>query len=141
MANFLIQGQTTQTVLLQLVPLSNSSEILWSYTFLPSLVLTVDARVLTRKLWTARRQTDRQIVSDYNSSLSTLCSGELKKPFRKMLWRKDKSLKMSNFTFFHNVFYAICILKSTFLLLSAASFNLGLSQNSVLGNGFRPCNG
>ena len=32
--------------------------------------------------------------------------------FRKTLWKKVKLLKMSNFTFFHNVFYAICILKS-----------------------------
>ena len=31
---------------------------------------------------------------------------------RKTLWKKVTLLKMSNFTFFHNVFYAICILKS-----------------------------
>ena len=29
------------------------------------------------------------------------------------MWKKVKLLKMSNFTFFHNVFYAICILKSS----------------------------
>ena len=34
------------------------------------------------------------------------------KSFRKTLWKKVKLLKMSNFTFFHNVFYAICIFKS-----------------------------
>ena len=34
------------------------------------------------------------------------------KCFRKTLWKKLKLLKMSNFTFFHNVFYAISILKS-----------------------------
>ena len=34
------------------------------------------------------------------------------KSFRKTLWKKVKLLKMSNFTFFHNVFYAIRILKS-----------------------------
>ena len=28
------------------------------------------------------------------------------------MWKKVELLKMSNFTFFHNVFYAICILKS-----------------------------
>ena len=28
------------------------------------------------------------------------------------MWKKVKLLKMSNFAFFHNVFYAICILKS-----------------------------
>ena len=33
MANFLIHGQTTHTVLVRLLPLSNSSEILWSYKF------------------------------------------------------------------------------------------------------------
>ena len=35
----------------------------------------VDARVLTSKLWTDRHQ---RTVSDHNSSLSTLCSCELK---------------------------------------------------------------
>ena len=35
-------------------------------------LIFVDARVLTSKLWT-----DRRTVSDHNSSLSTLCSGEL----------------------------------------------------------------
>ena len=48
-----------------------------------------------------------------------------------------KLLKMSNFTFSHNVFYAICILKSvnsTFHLSSAANLNLGRSQNGALGN-------
>ena len=35
-----------------------------------------------------------------------------KKGFRKTFWKKVKLLKMSNFTFFHNVFFAICIFKS-----------------------------
>ena len=52
--------------------------------------------------------------------------------------KKVKLLKMINFTFFHNVFYTICILKypliATFHLSSAASLNLGLIQNRVLGN-------
>ena len=41
----------------------------------------VDARVLTRKLWTDGRRTDghRRTASDHNSSLSTPCSGELTK--------------------------------------------------------------
>ena len=34
------------------------------------------------------------------------------KGFWKILWEKVKLLKMSNFTFSHNVFYAICISKS-----------------------------
>ena len=40
----------------------------------------VDARVLTRKLWTDGRRTDGQqwMVGDHNSSLSTQYSGELK---------------------------------------------------------------
>ena len=33
------------------------------------------------------------------------------KTFRKTLWKKVKLLKMSNFTFFHNVFYTTCILQ------------------------------
>ena len=37
---------------------------------------------------------------------------EKKKAFRKTMWKKMKLLKMSNFTFFHNVFFAICVLKS-----------------------------
>ena len=36
-------------------------------------LIFVHAKVLTRKLWTYRRT-----VSDHNSSLSTLCSGEVK---------------------------------------------------------------
>ena len=124
-----------------------------------------------------------------------------------MLWKKVKLLKMSNFTFSHNIFYEICILKSfnpfpeqaicftclsrtlwekkkftckkqfllfpqcflpvqrafchinkfeivvgkpfhsleeskicrlgTFKVSSAASLNLGQSQNGILGNGLR----
>ena len=51
-------------------------------------LIFVDARVLTRKLWTDGRWTDartdgrtdgqRWTVSDHNSSQSTPCSGELK---------------------------------------------------------------
>ena len=37
-------------------------------------LIFVDARVLTRKLWT---EGHRRTASDYDSSLSTLCSGEL----------------------------------------------------------------
>ena len=36
----------------------------------------------------------------------------VKKYFKKILWKKVKLLNMSKFTFFHNVFYAICIFKS-----------------------------
>ena len=38
----------------------------------------VDARVLTRKLWTDGRTSDGPTPTDHNSSLSTPCSGELK---------------------------------------------------------------
>ena len=41
-----------------------------------------------------------------------------KKSLRKTLWKNVKLLKMSNFTFFHNVFYAICILKSFYSHIS-----------------------
>ena len=34
------------------------------------------------------------------------------KSFKKTLRKKVKLLKISNFTYFHNVFYVICILKS-----------------------------
>ena len=63
MANFLIQRQITRTVLVRLVPLKNSSEILQSYTIISAefgadWLIFVDARVLTRKLWTDGRRTD-----------------------------------------------------------------------------------
>ena len=35
-----------------------------------------------------------------------------KKSFGKTLWKQVKLFKTSNFTFFHNVFCAVCILKS-----------------------------
>ena len=59
------------------------------------------------------------------------------KSYKKTLWKKVKLLKMSNFTFIHNDFHAICILKSfniiaRFQLSSAASFNLGRSQNGSI---------
>ena len=40
-------------------------------------LIFVDARVLTRKLWT-EDVGQRRTVSDHNISLSTPCSGELK---------------------------------------------------------------
>ena len=55
-------------------------------------LIFVDARVLTRKLWT-----DGHLwtVSDHNSSLSTLCSGELiqLQPMRKKLDTKPLTAK------------------------------------------------
>ena len=71
-------------------------------------------------LW-KRVKHSKQIFLDKNSHIYTstiyilLVSGlvnKLKKKFNKTLWKKVKLLKMSNFTFFHNVFYAISILKS-----------------------------
>ena len=42
-------------------------------------LMFVDARVLTRKLWTdGRKEGQRRTVSDHDRSLSTLWSGELK---------------------------------------------------------------
>ena len=46
---------------------------------------------------------------------------------------------MSNFTFFHNVLHAICILEffksHISVVICSFFFNLGRSQNDVLGNG------
>ena len=59
------------------------------------------------------------------------------KSFRKTLPKKVKLIKMSNFTFFHNVFYAILSFKSFnshILVVIFSLFNLGRSQNGVLGN-------
>ena len=47
-----------------------------------------------------------------NPSLYILILTHWKKSFMKTLWKKVKLHKMSNFTLFHKVFYAICILKS-----------------------------
>ena len=72
------------------------------------------------------------------SSIYTHFNTMKKKTLWKTLLKKMKLLKMSNFTYFQNVFYAICILislKATFQLSSAASLNLGQFQNGVLGNG------
>ena len=46
-----------------------------------------------------------------------------KKSFRKTLWKKVKLLKMSNFTFFCNVFFAICVLKSLNGNISVVAFS------------------
>ena len=48
--------------------------------------------------------------------------------FRKALWKKVKLLKMSNFTFSHNIFYIICILKfftSHILVVICSFFEFG----------------
>ena len=48
---------------------------------------------------------------------------------------------MSNFTFFYNVFYGICLLKSfkshLSVIVCAASLKLRRSENAVLGNGLK----
>ena len=45
-------------------------------------------------------------------SIYTHFNTSKKKAFKTTLWKKVKLLKMGNCTFFHKVFYAICILKS-----------------------------
>ena len=83
MANFIIQGQTTQTVcglLSSIIELIRNFMVIYIVTiFRADWLIFVDVTVLTRKLWTDRRRTytDGQ-GTDHNSSLSTLCSGELK---------------------------------------------------------------
>ena len=84
---------------------------------------SVDARVLTSKLWTDGHQTDghrqtdwhRQTVSDHNSSLSTPCSCELKKK-----WEKKKFIVMS-YLLVHNVFLPCRSRSMIFLSTSATS--------------------
>ena len=46
------------------------------------------------------------------SSIYTRFNTLKKKEFRKTMCEKGEITQMSNFTFFHNVFYAFCILKS-----------------------------
>ena len=78
MANFLIQGQTTREisgVISSFIELIRNLMVIYILTkFGADLLIFVDARVLTRKLWTDRHL---RTVSDHDSSPSTLCSGEL----------------------------------------------------------------
>ena len=62
------------------------------------------------------------------------------KRFWKTLWKKVKLLKMSNFTFLHNVFCAICVLKSFNSHISVVVcrfFEFGTTPNGELGNGLK----
>ena len=78
MANFLIQGQTTQDSsgqISSIIELIRTLVVIYILTkFGDDCFIFVDARVLPSKLRTEGRRT----VSDHNSSLSTLFSGELK---------------------------------------------------------------
>ena len=56
-------------------------------------------------------RTDGWLTQRHDNSLLAFGHWSLKS-IRKTLWKKVKLLKMSNFTFCHNVFYAISILKS-----------------------------
>ena len=59
-----------------------------------------------------------------------------KKNFTKTLWKKVKLLILSNFTFFYNVSYAICILKSfkSHISVAVCSF-FEFGTDSKLGKG------
>ena len=60
------------------------------------------------------------------SSICTLFNTLTEKGFRKTLWKKVKLLKMSNFTFFNNIFMQSVPknpLLATFQLLSATSLS------------------
>ena len=82
MANFLIQGQITQDIsgpITSIIELVRDLMTIYILTkFGTDWSIFVDARVLTRKLWTDGRRADGRTVGDHNSSLSTPCSGELK---------------------------------------------------------------
>ena len=65
--------------------------------------------VKTRDVWEKVKLVS-YLINPFLHIYSSLCIEE--KSFRKTLWKKMKVLKMTNFTFFHNVFYAIYILKS-----------------------------
>ena len=78
MANFLIQGQINSEssgLISSIIKLIRDLMVIYILTkFGADWLIFADARVLTRKLWTDGHWT----LSDHNSSLSTLCSGELK---------------------------------------------------------------
>ena len=87
MTNFLIQGQITRTVLVRLssiIKLIRDLMVIYILTkFGADWSIFVDAKVLTRKLWTDGH---RRTVSDHNSSLSTSCSGELIKEYARKIY-------------------------------------------------------
>ena len=82
-------------------------------------------------------------ISKFSLTLSSIYTRfqyiEEKKALGKHCGKKVKLLKMSNFTFFPQCFPCSpnrkISLKTTFQLSSAASLNLGLSENLVLANG------
>ena len=74
------------------------------------------------------------MYTHFNSLKKKVCRKTLLKKCEIAHFRSKRAISH----FFHNVFQAIRILKSfntTFQLSSAASLNLGRSQNVVLGNG------
>ena len=52
--------------------------------------------------------------------------------FRNTLWKKVKLLKMSNFTFFHNVFFALYILKYFNSHISVLVCSYGLKRENIM---------
>ena len=87
-------------------------------------------------LFTLSHKTDSKLIitaSNHDSSISNLTLFSVynhfntlkKKPLGKHRVKKVKLLKMSNFTFFHNVFCAFCIL---ILYLLTKRQNFGLDQ-------------
>ena len=84
MANFRIQGQTINSdssgLISSIIELIQDPMVIYILTkFSDDWSIFVDARVLTRKLWTDGCRTDRhqRTMSDHNSSLSTPFPGEL----------------------------------------------------------------
>ena len=74
---------------------------------------TCKFHILYVSLENDKKHTFRSFVNEINPSLHIHSFLHIEeKGLWKTLWKKVKLLKMSNFTSFHNVFYAICILKS-----------------------------
>ena len=82
----------------------------------PTTFLTCFCRGETRKYAAKKSRLNRgsnsQPPGHESDTLTTEPPGRGGKRFRKTLWKKVKLLIMSNFTFFHNVFYTIWLFKS-----------------------------
>ena len=86
------------------------------------------------------RGKEKMLVNSISSSSLMFFTEE--KSFRRTLWIKVKLLQISNITFFHDVFHAICILKSfnghiLVVICSVFEFGTVAKINGVLGNGLR----
>ena len=87
----------------------SQNEIIWYFFFLHWFMQSANITLLFHQFHKVMFENHKSCLTF--SSLHTHFNTSKKKS-GKTLWKKVKLLKMSNFTFFHNIFYATCILNS-----------------------------